>query len=60
MNELTVVGSRCGPFEAAIRLLSRHDLKLDKLVEKTFAFDRALEAFKYAEEKRPLKIILEF
>jgi len=60
VNELSIIGSRCGPFTAAIRLLSRHDLKLHKLVEKTFDFDNALKAFQYAKEKGPLKIILQF
>nr|WP_255416506.1 MULTISPECIES: alcohol dehydrogenase catalytic domain-containing protein [unclassified Halanaerobium] len=60
VNELSIIGSRCGPFAAAIRLLSLHDLKLHKLVEKIFNFDNALKAFQYAEEKGPLKIILQF
>jgi threonine dehydrogenase-like Zn-dependent dehydrogenase len=55
VDEITLVGSRCGPFGPAIELLARGDLPVETLIEETFplveieqALTRAREAFKVA------------
>ena len=60
IDEITVVGSRCGQFRPALRLLEKNVLDLEPLVSKTFNFNDALEAFNYAQEKGVLKVILKF
>ena len=60
IDEITVVGSRCGQFRPALRLLEKKVLDLKPLISKTFNFDNAKEAFEYAQQKGVLKVILEF
>ena len=60
IDEITVVGSRCGQFKPALRLLEKKILNLKPLITKVFEFDRAKEAFAFAQEKGVLKVILKF
>ncbi|MCR4880930.1 MAG: alcohol dehydrogenase catalytic domain-containing protein [bacterium] len=60
IDEITIVGSRCGQFRPALRLLEKKVLDLKPLISKTFDFDNALEAFNYAQEKGVLKVVLKF
>jgi threonine dehydrogenase-like Zn-dependent dehydrogenase len=55
VDEITLVGSRCGPFGRAIELLARGDLPVETLIEETHplveieqALARAREVFKVA------------
>lgn len=57
--ELNVVGSRCGPFEPAIRLLqTQQALKLLDLIDEEFNLDQGLEAFQVAEQSGIRKVLL--
>jgi alcohol dehydrogenase len=58
VNEISLIGSRCGRFEPAIRLLASGRVKVDKLISDRFPLDRAPEAFKRAGTKGVLKILL--
>lgn len=58
VDELTLVGSRCGRMEPALRLLSRHALRLDDMIAGTFPLDRAPEAFTRAAASGVLKVML--
>lgn len=58
VNELTIVGSRCGPFAPALHALE-HLVDVRPLISATYPFDRALEAFAYAEKKETLKVLLD-
>ena len=60
IDEITIVGSRCGQFRPALRLLEKKVLDLKPLISKIFSFDNALEAFNYAQEKGVLKVVLKF
>ncbi len=60
INEITVVGSRCGPFEPAIRALENNLVKVDDLIDQTYPFSQALQAFEHAKQRGSLKIILDF
>ena len=60
INEITVTGSRCGPFAPALRALSRRLIDVRPLITGTFRFDRAGEAFARAKEKDSLKVIIDF
>mmetsp|Transcript_28511 Transcript_28511/g.37296 ORF Transcript_28511/g.37296 Transcript_28511/m.37296 type:complete len:352 (+) Transcript_28511:71-1126(+) len=60
IDELRVIGSRCGPFDEAIKFLERYpDLNLNKYVTATFPLENAEEAFHVAKSKGTLKIQLE-
>ena len=60
IDEITVVGSRCGQFKPALRLLQKNVLNLKPLITKIFNFNQAKEAFDFAQEKGVLKVILKF
>jgi threonine dehydrogenase-like Zn-dependent dehydrogenase len=55
VNEVTIVGSRCGPFGRAIELLAAGTVKVEPLVSAVLPFEDFGEAF--ARARRELKII---
>lgn len=59
VNELTMVGSRCGRFEPALGLLSSGRLILDPLISARYALREAPRAFAHAAEKGVLKVLLD-
>ncbi|MGQ9586343.1 MAG: MDR/zinc-dependent alcohol dehydrogenase-like family protein [Anaerolineae bacterium] len=58
VNEVTVVGSRCGPFGAAIRLLQQRLVDVAPLVSRTYVLDDGEEALRHAAEPGVLKVLL--
>jgi threonine dehydrogenase-like Zn-dependent dehydrogenase len=58
VNEITLVGSRCGRFEPAIRLLTSGKVRVADLISDEFPLDRAPQAFERAATKGILKVLL--
>ena len=58
VDELTLVGSRCGRFEPSIRLLKQHKIDVQSLISEEFTLDRAKQAFARAASKGVLKVLL--
>jgi len=58
IDELTVVGSRCGPFEPAIEALAAGEFDVARLVEAVYPLDDAEAAFAHAARKGAAKILL--
>lgn len=58
VNEVTLIGSRCGRFEPAIRLLASGRVWVDGLISDQFPLARAPEAFRRAGAKGVLKVLL--
>lgn len=56
VDEISVVGSRCGPFAPAIELLDAGRVDVKPLVAGIYPFDRFAEAFERAKEG--LKVVL--
>ncbi len=56
VDEITVIGSRCGPFARAIELLATGRIDVKPLVAGTYPLEQFAEAFERA--KRGLKVIL--
>ena len=59
VNEVTLVGSRCGPFESALELLESGEIDPTPLLEKHFDLGDGLEAMEYARRPGVLKVLLE-
>ncbi len=59
VDEITVVGSRCGPFEPAVRALMRGLVNVQELIDRRFPLEMGLQAFEYAMRDEALKVILE-
>ncbi len=59
VDEVTLVGSRCGPFPPALRHLTEHPEDVEGLVSARFPLERATEAFAAAMQPGSLKVLLE-
>ena len=58
VDEIRVVGSRCGPFPPAIRLLSQNLVDVLPLVEAEYPLDEAMAAFEHAQRRGALKVLV--
>ena len=56
VKEVSLVGSRCGPFDKAIKLLKEKVIQVDKLVTSEFPLSRGVEAFEKSFERGEIKI----
>jgi alcohol dehydrogenase len=56
IDEITVVGSRCGPFEPALRLLERRLIEVEALLDAEYPIAQGVEAFKRAMTPGTLKV----
>ena len=56
IDEITVVGSRCGPFEPALRLLERRLIDVETLLDAEYPIEQGVEAFKRAMTPGTLKV----
>ncbi|KAA3605422.1 MAG: alcohol dehydrogenase [Planctomycetota bacterium] len=59
IQELTVIGSRCGPFPMALAMLESGQLDPSPLLEEVFPLARGLEALALAGQKGKLKVLLQ-
>jgi threonine dehydrogenase-like Zn-dependent dehydrogenase len=59
VDEISVVGSRCGPFPPALRLLERELLDLTMLVEARYPISSGIAAFEHAKLPGALKVVVE-
>ena len=57
-NEVTVVGSRCGPFPAAIKALVSGQVDVSALISKVFPLSQALEALEAAGSDSTIKVLI--
>ncbi len=60
IDEITILGSRCGQFPAALRLLESGKIDFSPLISATYEVDQALEAFEKNKAKDTLKVLLKF
>jgi threonine dehydrogenase-like Zn-dependent dehydrogenase len=59
VDEITIVGSRCGPFAPALRLLEHREVDPTILIADRYPLANALEAMAAAQEPGKLKVLLE-
>jgi alcohol dehydrogenase len=58
VNEITLVGSRCGRFEPAIELLHNGLINVAEMISDQLPLDRAPQAFRLAAKSGVLKVLL--
>jgi alcohol dehydrogenase len=58
VNEIRVVGSRCGPFPTALRKLRRQEVDVRSLVSDRYPLVQGRAAFERAQESGSLKILV--
>jgi threonine dehydrogenase-like Zn-dependent dehydrogenase len=58
VDELTVLGSRCGRFPRALELLKTHQVEVADLLSDTFPLEEGSRAFEAAHAPGVLKVLL--
>jgi threonine dehydrogenase-like Zn-dependent dehydrogenase len=58
VDEITLVGSRCGPFEPALRLLAERTIDPTPLIHARYALHDAIAAFDHAQRAGTLKVLV--
>ena len=59
INEVSLIGSRCGPFPKALRLLNERRIDVESMITEQYPISRGLDALHHATENGALKVILE-
>ncbi len=58
INEITILGSRCGRFEPAMRLIASGKIDFSQMISKIYPIEQAVEAFDANNAKDTIKILL--
>ncbi|MCC7448264.1 MAG: alcohol dehydrogenase catalytic domain-containing protein [Anaerolineae bacterium] len=58
VDEITVIGTRCGPFPAALRLMESNQVDVRSMIERCYSLDESLAAFEHAAQRGVLKVLL--
>jgi len=58
INEVSVIGSRCGPFRPAINALASGRISVDNLIDSTYSLEKFQDAFEQAKKPDILKVLL--
>jgi threonine dehydrogenase-like Zn-dependent dehydrogenase len=58
VKEITLVGSRCGPFVPALKLLASRKIDPRPLITRVFPLGEAPAAIRFAQQKGVLKVLL--
>ena len=59
VDEISIVGSRCGQFAPALRLLAQHKIDVRSLIDHRLPLSDAPDAFARAASKGTLKVLLQ-
>ena len=59
VDEITVIGSRCGPFAPALKLLEQEKVDVKPLIHGRYTIDEGLKAFGIAQKRGILKVLVE-
>ncbi|MBI5825925.1 MAG: alcohol dehydrogenase catalytic domain-containing protein [Chloroflexi bacterium] len=58
VDEINIIGSRCGPFEPALNLLEKREVDPTVLIAEEFSLKDALKAFEKAAQPGVLKVLV--
>ena len=59
VDEINLIGSRCGPFEPALHLMESKQVDPTVLIDSEFSLGEALKAFEHAAETGVLKVLVQ-
>lgn len=59
IDEVTIVGSRCGPFQPALKMLERKNIDVEPLVSARYSLSDGIAAFQHAQQPDTLKVLLD-
>jgi len=60
VDEIKIIGSRCGPFERALEALAKKKVEVEYMISHKFAFEDIINAFELAQNKDCLKVLIDF
>ena len=60
LDEITLIGSRCGPFKTAIEVLTQKRINVKPLISGLYTMENAQKAFEEARKTENLKILIDF
>lgn len=60
LDEIEVVGSRCGPFAPALRTLEKKIIDVKPLISGIYKFEQSVKAFQFCKSGDPLKVLIDF
>jgi threonine dehydrogenase-like Zn-dependent dehydrogenase len=58
IDEVTVIGSRCGPFKEALRALAEKSVDVTSLIHRRMKLEQGVEAMEIAGRPGVLKVLL--
>jgi threonine dehydrogenase-like Zn-dependent dehydrogenase len=58
VDEVNIIGSRCGPFEPALRLMETKQVDPSVLIDAEYSLADAVKAFEHAAQPGALKVLL--
>jgi threonine dehydrogenase-like Zn-dependent dehydrogenase len=58
VNEITLIGSRCGTFKPAIESLTSRKISVDDLIDSTYPLEKFQDAIDHAKKPNTLKVFL--
>ncbi|MGC9328166.1 MAG: zinc-binding dehydrogenase, partial [Candidatus Hinthialibacter sp.] len=60
VDEINLIGSRCGRFAPALDLLTRGVLPIDRLIDSIYPIEKALDAWERALQPDAQKVLIQF
>ncbi len=60
IDEITILGSRCGQFAPALRLLEQKRIDFKPLITDVYSSEKAIEAFERNKSKDSIKVLIKF
>ena len=58
IHEITVLGSRCGPFDAALDLLTQKAINVHNLISRRMTLDQGVEAIAASKSSDVIKVVM--
>ena len=58
VNEVTLIGSRCGTFSDAIEAFKNEQVDVSGMISRVFPFEKICEAMEFASEPETIKVLL--
>jgi threonine dehydrogenase-like Zn-dependent dehydrogenase len=58
IHEISIIGSRCGPFAPALRLLASGKIDVEPLIHARFSLSDGIQAMEHASHAGTLKVLL--
>ena len=58
VNEITIIGSRCGLFSQAVDFLLKHQVSYEDMISAEYSLENALKAFEFSKSPGALKVLL--